>query len=85
MFKRSDGRADGRSRYLEESAKSTEENALGLGLSNLPPGAWEVYGPKLCNYHLWQASLKKAFDPNSVGDEEFYVPSIDEIEEKMKT
>ncbi len=81
MFKRGDGRAEDRTRYLEESAKSTEENALGLGLSNLPPGAWKIYGPKLYNYHLWQASLKKAFDPNSVGDEEFYVPSIDEIEE----
>jgi len=28
--------------------------------------------------------MKKAFDPNSVGDEEFYVPSIDNIEEEIK-
>ncbi len=80
MFDRRDGRAEGRQRYLEESAESTVEHTLGLGLSNLPPGAWKIYGPKLFNYHLWQAKIKKAFDPNSTGDEEWYVPSIDEIQ-----
>jgi glycolate oxidase len=81
MFDRRDGKAEGRSRYLEDSARTTVEHTLGLGLSNLPPGAWKVYGPKLHNYHLWEARIKKAFDPNSVGDEQWYVPSIDEIEQ----
>ena len=53
---------------------------LGVGLSNQAPGAWKIYGPQLYNYHLWQARIKKAFDPDSVGDEEYYVPSIDELE-----
>lgn len=88
MFVRNDGNADQRTEYLEDSAKSTVEQTLGLGLSNLPPGAWKVYGPQLYNYHLWQAKLKKHFDPNSAGDEEWYVPSIDELEKdnaKLKT
>ncbi|MCP4681060.1 MAG: FAD-binding oxidoreductase [Desulfobacterales bacterium] len=81
MFVRSDGKAHQRTEYLEDSAKSTVDQTLGLGLSNLPPGAWKIYGPMLNNYHLWQARIKKAFDPNKIGDEEFYVPSIDDIEE----
>jgi len=80
MFDRRDGKAEGRERYLEDSAKTTVEHTLGVGLSNLPPGAWKVYGPQIYNYHLWQARIKKAFDPNSSADYEWYVPPIDEIE-----
>ncbi len=85
MFVRNDGQADQRTRYLEESAQSTVEQTLGLGLSNLPPGAWKEYGPKLYNYHLWQSKLKTAFDPNCAGDEEWYVPPMDRIEEEIKS
>lgn len=80
MFVRSDGRASERMEYLEASADSTVKKTLGLGLSNLPPGAWKIYGPMLNNYHLWQARIKKAIDPNRIGDEEWYVPPIDEFE-----
>ncbi len=81
MFDRRDGKAEGRAQYLEESARTTEEHNLGVGLSNLPPGAWKVYGPKIHNYHLWQAKIKKALDPNATADYEWYVPPIDQIEE----
>jgi glycolate oxidase len=84
MFDRRDGKWEGRARYLEESAETTVEHTLGIGLSNLPPGAWKVYGPQIYNYHLWQARIKKAFDPNSAADDEWYVPPIDEIEDQGK-
>ncbi len=80
MYDRRDGKAEERFKYLEESAESTVEHKLGVGLSNQAPGAWKVYGPQLFNYHLWQARIKKTFDPHRVGDPEYYVPSIDEIE-----
>lgn len=85
MFDRRDGRGDERVEYLEESAETTVENTLGVGLSNLPPGAWKIYGPQVYNYHLWQARIKKALDPGRVGDEEWYVPPIDEIEKEEKS
>ncbi len=81
FFDRREGNAEGRFRYLEESAETCEEHTLGLGLSNLAPGAWKIYGPKLFNYHLWQARIKKAFDPNTAADTAWYVPPIDEMEE----
>ncbi|MBU0996256.1 MAG: FAD-binding oxidoreductase [Proteobacteria bacterium] len=83
MYDRRDGKADERFQYLAESAETTVEYKMGVGLSNQAPGAWKIYGPQLYNYHLWQARIKKEFDPHLIGDEEFYVPSIDEIDEIM--
>ncbi len=80
MYDRRDGQAEGRVQYLEESAQTTVDHTLGVGLSNLPPGAWKTYGPMIYNYHLWQARIKKAFDPNAAADYEWYVPPVDEIE-----
>ena len=71
--------AEGRWAFLNDTTQATIDNTLGFGLSSLGEKRYETLGPLMHNYHLWQARIKQAFDPNNASDASFYIPPIDEL------
>jgi glycolate oxidase len=62
--------------FLEETGQAVIDNHLGISEfeGGLRRGAivHEEAGPKTMNYQLWMKKIKKAFDPNMVGDSRYY-------------
>ncbi len=73
-----------RMEYLYATTEATIEKAMGFGLSSMEHGMYKRLGPLMYDYHLWQARIKEAFDPNNVSDGSHYVPPISELEKEMK-
>jgi len=68
--------------FLEETGRELVNQKLGISEfeGGLRRGAvvHEEAGPKCLNYHTWMKKIKKAFDPEMVGDSRYY-PSDKEI------
>ena len=41
-------------------------------------------GPMMNNYHLFQAKVKQAFDPNNAADGSHYIKPYDQLVKEMK-
>jgi glycolate oxidase len=75
----------GRHEFLYSTTQETIENTLGFGLSSLENKMYKMLGPLMFDFHLWQAKIKQAFDPNNASDASHYIPPIDELEKDMET
>ena len=68
--------------FYEETGREVVKRKLGISEfeGGLRRGAivHEEAGPQCLNYHVWMKKIKKAFDPNMVGDSRYY-PSEKEI------
>ena len=84
MFDRRAGRPEeARVAFLNATTEATIDRALGFGLSSLEHGMYKRLGPLMGDYHLWQAKIKQAFDPNNVSDASHYIPPIDVLRTEM--
>jgi len=81
MFDRRKTEPDGRFEYMDATNKAAIDKSLGYGLSSLGEGYYKIFGPLMHDYHIWQAKIKQAFDPNNTSDGSFYIPPIDELED----
>ncbi len=69
--------------FLYATTDATIKDTLGFGLSSMENQMYKWLGPMMFNYHLWQARIKEAFDPNNASDGSHYVPPISELEKDM--
>ncbi|MBP7735352.1 MAG: FAD-binding oxidoreductase [Spirochaetes bacterium] len=69
--------------FLYATTDATIKDTLGFGLSSMENQMYKWLGPMMFNYHLWQARIKEAFDPNNASDGSHYVPPIKELEKDM--
>ena len=80
MFDRRTQAPEWRFAYLDAATEATLKKSLGFGLSALGNDMYKVFGPRMHNFHHWQAKVKKAFDPSNAADATFYIPPIDELD-----
>jgi hypothetical protein len=55
--------------FIKTSYQQQFDTKCGAGLfANMGAVTNEVWGPHLCNLHIWKKKIKKAFDPNTACD-----------------
>ena len=60
--------------YIFDAGMEGAKRGHGLPFYDMGGGPYhEIDGPLAFNYHLWLRKIKKALDPNTVGDPSFYI------------
>jgi FAD/FMN-containing dehydrogenase len=77
--------AEGSMRFVFECNQASVDNALGIGLSCVVPGACNALGPVTCDYDKWQQRIKDTFDPGDAADSTWYAPiDMEQIPDEWK-
>ncbi|MHA1579529.1 MAG: hypothetical protein ACTSUQ_07870 [Candidatus Freyarchaeota archaeon] len=60
--------------FVDACAEASAEESLGIGFSLFAgKHIHELFGPRSCNYHIWQKRVKKIFDPDDLSDSTYYI------------
>jgi hypothetical protein len=64
---------------INEGIDATIDRAMGIPIAGMGCAMNARLGPECRDYHIWQARIKKALDPNNASDPFFYAePEQDE-------
>ncbi len=72
----------GMAEYMDASNQYDLLNHLGAPFFVEGTRMHKIFGPEMCNYHIWLQKIKKAFDPNEVADSGFYISGKENLDKE---